>query len=274
MSAMDRDRPAAAAPVVGKLGGRALETPGAGAQLADELAALRGRALLVHGGGAELSEWCRRLGLEPRFVDGLRATDAPTLEVAVAVLAGLANKRLVALLRAGGVDAVGLSALDGGTAEAEPHPDAGRLGAVGRVSAVRGALIEESLARGRTPVLASIGACGGALLNLNADDVAAALAGALRADALVLLSDVPGLVLEGRLVERLDLDELDAALAGSQVTGGMRPKLRAARAALTQGARQVHIAAWQGPGTLAAILAANATGTTIAHAARVRSLHA
>ena len=274
MSAMDRDRPGAAAPVVVKLGGRALETQGAGAQLADDLAALRGRALLVHGGGAELNEWCRRLGLEPRFVDGLRATDAPTLEVAVAVLAGLANKRLVALLRAGGVDAVGLSALDGGIAEAEPHPDAGRLGAVGRVSAVRGDLVEESLARGRTPVLASIGACGGALLNLNADDVAAALAGALRADALVLLSDVPGLVLEGRLVERLDLDELDAALAGSQVTGGMRPKLRAARAALTQGARQVHIAAWQGPGTLAAILAANATGTTIAHAAQVRSLHA
>jgi acetylglutamate kinase len=264
VSATDRDRPAAAAPVVLKLGGRALESPGAGAQLAGDLAALHGGALLVHGGGAELSEWCRRLGLEPRFVDGLRATDAPTLEVAVAVLAGLANKRLVALLRAGGVDAVGLSALDGGIVEAGLHPDAEQLGAVGRVRAVHGELIEESLARGRVPVLASIGACEGALLNLNADDLAAALAGALRADALVLLSDVPGLMLEGRLVRRLDPDELDAALAGSQVTGGMRPKLRAARAALAQGVRQVHIAAWQGPGTLAAVLEATGVGTTIA----------
>jgi acetylglutamate kinase len=259
--------------VVVKLGGRALESPGAGAQLADDLAALRGRAVLVHGGGAELSEWCRRLGREPRFVDGLRATDASTLEVAVAVLAGLANKRLVALLRAGGVDALGLSALDGGIIEAALHPDADHLGAVGRVRAVRGDLIEESLARGRTPVLASIGACEGALLNLNADDLAAALAGALRADALVLLSDVPGLVLEGRLVARLDPDELDAALAGPQVTGGMRPKLQAARAALAQGVPRVHIASWQGPGTLAAVLEGTAAGTTIARAAPVRSLH-
>jgi acetylglutamate kinase len=261
VSATDRARPDATAPVVVKLGGRALESPGADAQLADELVALRGRAVLVHGGGAELSEWCLRLGLEPRFVDGLRATDEATLEVAVAVLAGLANKRLVARLRAGGVDA-------------EPHPDAGQLGAVGRVRAVGADLIEESLARGRTPVLASIGACDGALLNLNADDLAAAVAGALRADALVLLSDVTGLVMDGALVEELNLDELDAVLAGPQVTGGMRPKLRAARAALLLGARRVHIAAWQGPGTLAAVLADAAAGTTISHAAPARSLHA
>jgi len=272
VSALDRDRPGVS-PVVVKLGGRALESPGAGAQLAADLAALRGRAVLVNGGGAELSGWCRRLGLEPSFVDGLRATDAPTLEVAVAVLAGLANKRLVAMLRAGGVDAVGLSALDGGIADAAPHPDAGRLGAVGQVGTVRVRLLEESLAQGRTPVLASIGACDGALLNLNADDLAAALAGALRAAALVLLSDVPGLALDGALVERLDLDELDAALAGSGVTGGMRPKLRAARAALVQGTCRAHIAAWQGPGTLAALLAGSGAGTTIAQAAPARSQH-
>lgn len=274
MSAPERDRATAAAPVVVKLGGRALESPGAGAQLADDLVVLRGRAVLVHGGGAELSVWCRRLGLEPRFVDGLRVTDAPTLEVAAAVLAGLANKRLVALLRAGGVDVVGLSALDGGIAESEPHPDAGRLGAVGQARAVNAGLVADLLAAGRTPALASIGACDGALLNLNADDLAAALAGALRADALVLLSDVPGLMLEGSLVAQLDPEALDAALAGPHVTGGMRPKLRAARAALALGARRVHIAAWQGPGTLTAVLAATAFSTTIAAGAQARSLHA
>jgi len=81
-------------------------------------------------------------------------------------------------------------------------------------------------------------------------------------------------VLEGRLVARLDPDALDAALAGPQVTGGMRPKLRAARAALAQGVRRVHIAAWQGPGTLAAVLAETAVSTTIAAMVQARSLHA
>jgi len=260
--------------VVVKLGGRALDAPGAGAQLADDLAALRGRAVLVHGGGAELSGWCRRLGLEPRFADGLRVTDPDTLEVAAAVLAGLANKRLVARLRAGGVDAVGLAALDGGVAEAEPHADAARLGAVGSVRAVRLDLLEESLAAGRTPVLASIGACDGELLNLNADDLAAALAAALRADALVLLSDTPGLLLDGAVVPGLDPAALDAALADPQVTDGMLPKLRAARAALQGGTGRVHIAAWQGPGTLVAVLAGTAAATTIAAAAAATTIAA
>ncbi len=254
---------ATARPTVVKLGGRALESPGAADELADELAGLAGRAVLVHGGGGELSAWCRRLGLEPRFVDGLRVTDAPTIEVATAVLAGLANRRLVARLRSRGVDAVGLSALDGGIAEVGPHPDAARLGAVGSVRDVRPALLESLLAQGRTPVLASIGACDGALMNLNADDLAAALAGALGADSLVLLSDTPGLVLDETLQADLDGDALDAALANPQVTGGMRPKLRAAQAALAAGVGRVHIAAWSGPGALASILAGSARCTTI-----------
>lgn len=265
-----RTRPAPGGPVVVKLGGRALEAnggagPGAAAlrELAAGLAALSGELLLVHGGGAEVSAWCGRLGLAPRFDDGLRVTDAGTLEVAAAVLAGLANKRLVALLRAHGVDAVGLSALDGGIAECGPHPDAGRLGLVGAVREVNAALPAALLAQGYTPVLASIGACGGQLLNLNADDVAAALAAALRAPALLLLSDTPGLGLDGALVPRLDAAGLDAALAHPGVTGGMRPKLLAARAALAGGVARVAIAQWQGPGTLRALLDGSGTGTTI-----------
>lgn len=255
-----------AGPVVVKLGGRALDAPGSAADLAREIAALPWPAVLVHGGGAEVSGWCRRLGIEPAFVDGLRVTDAATLEVATAVLAGLANRRLVARLRAEGVDAVGLAALDGGIAEVVPHPDAARLGAVGHVRAVHAGLLAELLAAGRTPVLASIGAADGELLNVNADDLAAALAGALEARALVLLSDTPGLVLDGAVVVRLDATGLGSALAHPQVTGGMRPKLRAARSALGAGALRAHIAAWQGPGTLAAVLAGGPAGTTIAAA--------
>jgi len=250
-------------PVVVKLGGRALDGPGAARELGHELAGLSGGSLIVHGGGAEVSDWCARLGIAPRFMDGLRVTDPDTLEVAVAVLAGLANKRLVAALRAAGVDAVGLSALDGGTVEVERHAEGSRLGAVGQVTAVHPQLLETLLAQGRTPVLASIGAAGGQLLNVNADDLAAGLAGSLRARALLLLSDAPGLLLGGRIVTRLGGHEVAAALDHPDVKDGMRPKLRAAAAAIEAGAQRVVIGAWAGPGTLTALLAGEGRGTTL-----------
>lgn len=250
-------------PVVVKLGGRSLEASGASRELATELARLSGGSLLVHGGGSEVTEWCTRLGIAPRFLDGLRVTDPDTLEVAVAVLAGLANTRMVATLRDAGVDAVGLSALDGGTVEVERHADASRLGAVGQVVAVHPQLLEMLLAQGRTPVLASIGAAGGQLLNLNADDLAAGLAGALHSRALLLLSDTPGLKLDGRVVARLAGREITAALAHPDVKDGMRPKLRAAVAAIAAGAQRVVIGAWAGPGTLTALLEGEGGGTTL-----------
>lgn len=233
------------------------------AELGAELAGLGVPVVIVHGGGAEVSAWCQRLGVVPRFVDGLRVTDPQTLEVATAVLAGLANKRLVARLRAAGLDAVGLSALDGGTIEAVPHRRAATLGAVGAVFDVQPALLETLLGQGRVPVIASICDCEGALLNVNADDLAAALAGALKARALVLLSDAPGLILDGGVVPRLAADALAHATDRPEVQGGMRPKLIAARAALEAGVPRVHITAWSGPGTIDAILGGEGGGTTI-----------
>ena len=260
--------------LVVKLGGRALEAPGA---LAECAAALReacapGRAtLVIHGGGAEVTAWCMRAGLTPRFADGLRVTDADTLEIAAAVLAGLANKRQVAALRAHGLDAVGLAILDGGIARVRRHPDTATLGEVGDITAVDTSLLVALLAAGRVPVLASLGDDGeGALLNLNADDVAAAIAAALPARDLVLFSDAPGLLLDGEIVPTLDATALADVLTREDVTGGMRPKLRAAQTALAAGVQRVSIAAWQGPGTLAAVLAGTATATTL-HAARVHS---
>ena len=173
--------------------------------------------MLVHGGGAELSGWCERLGLVPRFEGELRVTDAATLEVATAVLAGLANKRWVATLRAAGVDAVGLAALDGGVCDVVGHPDAATLGEVGAVQSVNVALLDTLLRRGSVPVLASIGAHGGRLLNLNADDLAAALASALGAP-LVLLTDHTG----------ADNRRRAGAVAGSR---GARSRARALRRA-------------------------------------------
>jgi acetylglutamate kinase len=115
-------------------------------------------------------------------------------------------------------------------------------------------------------VLASLGDDGhGALLNLNADDVAAAVAGALPAGDLVLLSDTPGLVLDGNVVRTLGAETLEETLARPDVTGGMRPKLRAAGVALAGGVSRVHIAAWQGPDTLPNILNGTAVATTLSH---------
>ncbi|HEX5631801.1 MAG TPA: acetylglutamate kinase [Gemmatimonadales bacterium] len=261
-----------------KLGGRALEAPGA---LSECAAALRdtgeaGRSarahahpspgrptLVVHGGGAEVTAWCARAGIAARFADGLRVTDPATLEIAAAVLAGLANKRLVAALRAQGVDAVGLAALDGGIAQVRRHANSATLGEVGEIESVDASLLEDLLAAGRTPVLASLGADGaGALLNLNADDVAAAIAAALPAGDLLLLSDTPGLKLGGEVVRTLDPAALDGALEHPDVSGGMRPKLRAARMALAAGVRLVHIAAWHGTDTIASVLAGRGVATT------------
>ena len=250
-------------PLVVKLGGRALEALGATFSLAAELKAIGSPCVLVHGGGPEVSEWSARLGLEARFQDGLRVTDEQTMDVAAAVLAGLGNKRLVALLRGQGVDAVGLSAVDGGIAHVIPHPNADRLGSVGVIRRVDTSLLQTLLEAGRVPVLASIAARKGRLFNVNADDLAAAVAGALQARALLMLSDAPGLVLDGEVVPHLGAGEIPAALRRPGVEGGMRPKLRAARVAINGGAGRVHIAPWNGPGTLAALAAGSGPGTTV-----------
>lgn len=256
------------APLVVKLGGRALEAAGAPRELAFDLAALVSEqpVVLVHGGGAEVTRWSEKLGITSRFHDGLRVTDTETLDVVVAVLAGLANKRLVAALRAGGVNAVGLSAADG-VAEIPPHPQAATLGEVGAVGRVDAQFLHELLAAGRVPVLASVGAHRGKLLNVNADDLAAGIAAALAASMLVLLSDTPGLRLRAQLVDRVDADSIETLLAHPDVTGGMRPKLAAAAAAVRQGATRAVIAAWEGPGTLRGLAHGAAGGTYVERAA-------
>lgn len=251
-----------ALPVVVKIGGRALEAAGAVSELATDLARLPGPAIVVHGGGAEISAWCARLGIETRLVEGLRVTDAATLDVVTAVLAGLVNKRLVAGLRHAGLDAVGLAALDGGTIDCVPHPQAA-LGRVGMPLAVRAGFLRDLCRAGHVPVIASVGAHRGELLNLNADDVAMAIAVASGARDLVMLSDAAGLVLEGRVVPRLDRGGLEAALADPEVSGGMVAKLRAIARALEQGVARVHLGTWRGPGTLARAFANGWEGTRI-----------
>jgi acetylglutamate kinase len=206
--------------------------------------------VIVHGGGKEIADLQNRLGLTPRFIDGLRVTDEDSLAVAEMVLSGRVNKRLVARLVAAGIPAVGLSGVDMGLVRVERmvHP-AGDLGRVGRVVAVRGEVLLPWLAAGLVPVVSPISlGLDGATYNVNADQVALALARALEARALVFVSNVPGVLVDGVQVPRLTAEQMEVLIAGGQINGGMVPKARAALEAVRGGVRAVRITDLHGLG--------------------------
>jgi acetylglutamate kinase len=189
--------------------------------------------VLVHGGGNEVADWSRRLGLAPRTHDGLRVTDAATLEIVVAVLAGLVNTRLVAALSGAGRTAVGLTGVDGALLRVRRRDAA--LGEVGEVAGVVPAILDRLIAGGAMPVIASVGADeAGALLNVNADEVAGAI-GAARGGLLLLCTDVAGVMRDGRVLGRIGSEDGAALLRDGSASAGMRPKLRAAMTAARAG---------------------------------------
>lgn len=235
--------------VVVKVGGQALDDPATALGVAEDLALLRLVGIdlvVVHGGGPQVSEAMAQAGLEARFVGGLRVTDDAALEIVQRVLVGSINATLVARLNAAGLSAVGLSGIDGGFASAAPvrGPDGEELGRVGAVERVQPALLRALMADGYTPVIATIApGPDGAPLNVNADAMAGAVAGALRAAKLVFLTNVEGLYRdlgdEDTLVSELTLGELAALVP--ELSAGMRPKAQAAVAALEAGVGKVHI---------------------------------
>jgi acetylglutamate kinase len=200
--------------------------------------------VVVHGGGKAVDALSRRLGLPVEKREGLRVTTAEVAEAVEMVLAGPVNRRLVSALRAGGVDALGLSGADGGLLSARLAP--GGLGSVGEVTAVRTALLDSLLLAGFTPVVAPIAPPladdpGGVPLNINADHAAAAIAGALRATELLLVSDVAGVAVAGVVQPALEAAECEALISRGIAADGMAAKLRAAVAALLGGAAAVRI---------------------------------
>jgi acetylglutamate kinase len=252
------------APVTVKLGGHA----GAHAMGIGELAAAAGPGwVVVHGGGAEVASWSRRLGLDPASIDGLRVTDPATLEVVVAVLRGLVNARLVAALAAQGVPAVGLAGVDADLLQVARFDD--RLGEVGRVTDVRLDVLDRLGEAGFVPVVAPIARDGAALLNVNADEVAGAIAGA-RGGRLVLLTDVPGVRTGSGIVDRLTVEDAESILADGTAEGGMVPKLRAAIAAAEAGV-DVTIADGTNFRAVRAVLGGGATGTRVVAARAARA---
>lgn len=251
-------------PIVVKLGGSTL---GAHDTSLRDIAAARreGRAIVVvHGGGATISAWLGRAGIAPHFVRGLRVTDEPTLEVAVAVLAGLVNKRLVGELSALGAPALGLSGADSMILQAHRYDD--DLGYVGAIHRVNPYPVEELLQRGYLPVLAPIAVDSddGQLLNTNADTAAGELAAALRASHLVFLTDVAGVLdAQQALIPHLTPAEATELIASGVAAGGMIPKIEAAVRA-TEAGCATRIVDGTRAGALASVIAGGGDGTTIA----------
>jgi acetylglutamate kinase len=193
-----------------------------------------GRTLVVHGGGSEITAWCRRLGIESRFRDGLRVTDADTADVVEMVLAGRVGRALAAAFTAAGVPAVSLSGKDAGLFAVEPlDPGLGQVGHLGRVEA---GVLAALWGAGLLPVVAPVGpGPGGRTFNVNADDAAADLAAALGAATLLLVSDVPGVLVDGRLLPRCSPAQAEELIAAGVVTAGMVPKVRACLRAVAAG---------------------------------------
>jgi len=211
-----------------KVGGRVVESPEARDALARRLEKLERPWILVHGGGSEITRWQERLGLPVVRRGGLRVTTEEGIQVACMVLSGWVNKRLVAALLDRGVAAVGLSGEDGGLLRAELR-DQGRLGAVGEVVSVDPAALGALLGAGFAPVVSPLArGPGGRPLNVNADEAAAALAVAVGASELDLVSDVPGVLRGGVPVKRLDAGEVAALQESGAVTGGMAVKVASA----------------------------------------------
>ncbi|MGD9495157.1 MAG: acetylglutamate kinase [Armatimonadota bacterium] len=204
--------------------------------------------VVVHGGGPKISEMMTRLGLQPRFVQGLRVTDDATMEIAEMVLVGSIGQDLAAHIQAAGVSAVAISGRDGCTLGAcrMTGPGGTDLGHVGQVTDIRPDLIHDLLAAGHIPVLSPIGMGeDGRPLNINADLVAGRLAVALGARKLVTLSDVPGLLRDrddpATLISELTLSEAREMLGSGAVSSGMIPKLQSCIEAVEGGVERAHM---------------------------------
>ena len=247
LSETDEDRAPARYTMVVKVGGNELDD---GAFLAGLVAAVRllkaqGHfPVIVHGGGKTIAAYQERLGLETLFVEGLRVTDDASLDVAEMVLSGLMNKRIVRALVDGEIRAAGISGVDDGTIYAEKmwHP-LGDLGRVGEIQDVDTHLIDTLIAADIVPVVSPIsyGSYDALSYNVNADHAATAIAAKLGATKLVFVSNVPGVLIAGRVARAITADQAEQWIEEGIIFGGMIPKVRSAVQAARNGVAQAVI---------------------------------
>jgi acetylglutamate kinase len=210
------------------------------------------RTVIVHGGGPKISAIMEKMGKKPQFVHGQRVTDQETMDIVEMVLGGLINKEIVSLINRHGGRAVGLSGKDGGLITAKKRtirkitPETGvdvDLGLVGEVTSVAPGIIDSLEKNGFIPVIAPIGVGpSGETLNINADYVAAAISSALKAEKLILLTDVSGLIdKKGKIISTLGRGRVNKLIKDDTITGGMLPKVQACLHALSGGVAKTHI---------------------------------
>lgn len=255
-------------PIVVKIGGSTLGSHDTSLKDLVRLQEEGREVVVVHGGGNVISQWMQRQGLAPQFVGGLRVTDAPSLEIVVAVLTGLINKELVSLMHEFGGRSVGLSGIDGCMIEAKiGNPE---LGFVGEVTRVNIDLIRSLLDSGYIPMIAPLGVHvrdgsehSGSPLNINGDTVAGELARALEAEQLVFLTDVGGVMDGGgRVIPRLDRRRANILFNSGVIQGGMIPKLSACLRALER-SPTANIIDGRRPDALLECVRGNPSGTTL-----------
>lgn len=203
------------------------------------------RPIVVHGGGPEVNSWLGKLGIEPQFRNGLRVTDADTMDVVEMVLVGRVNKELVSLINHAGGRAVGLCGKDGNLIKARPEGQKG-IGFVGEVSSIDTSLVESLVNSGYVPIISSVAADQtGQAYNINADTVAGEIAAALGAEKLILLTDTPGILKDhhdpSTLITKLDIQQARGLIEEETVAGGMIPKVNCCVRSLAQGVRAAHI---------------------------------
>lgn len=203
------------------------------------------RPVVVHGGGPEINSWLDKLGIEPQFKDGLRVTDAATMDVVEMVLVGRVNKEIVSLINQAGGLAVGICGKDGNLIKARPEGRQG-IGFVGEVNSIDIKLLNSLVSSGYIPVVSSVAADEtGQAYNINADTVAGELAAALGAEKLILLTDTAGILKDYKdpstLLPKVDIQEARELMNSGVVSGGMIPKVSCCVRSLAQGVKAAHI---------------------------------
>jgi len=234
--------------IVVKYGGAAMKDPALKAGVVSDVVLLSCvgiRIVLIHGGGPEINKWLDKVGIEPRFHNGLRVTDDDTMEIVEAVLAGKVNKSIVSLINQAGGKAVGLCGKDARMLSARQTHDK-ELGNVGDVSGVDPSLISTIVETDRIPVVASVAADdAGRSLNVNADIAAGEIAASLGAEKLILMTDVPGVLRDqndiSSLYKELDIPMTRSLISDGIIGGGMIPKIDCCVRSVAQGVKAAHI---------------------------------
>ena len=256
--------------IVIKYGGNAMTSDVLKGQVMEDIVLLTMvgiKVVLVHGGGPEMSRLMIQLGKKPQFIDGLRVTDQETVDIAQMVLAGKVNKTLVNLLQTKGADAIGLSGMDAGLIQAKIRDP--KYGYVGDITEINTKPITDLLNNGYIPVISTLG-CDkeGNVYNINGDTAAGRIAGALNAERLIMMTDIPGVMKDPQdpdsLIPSLTISQAQSLMDDGTISGGMIPKIRCCIDALQEGVKGVVIIDGRVPhATLMEILTDEGAGTMI-----------